>query len=58
MQWVDVVAAALLVGAATAFGLGEVALARAQDLEALYLMVVGVVGTTAAVRFGRPGGRR
>jgi hypothetical protein len=55
MQWVDLMAIALFVGAAGAFLAGEAALASADDLEAVYWLVVGVVSLRAAVQIGRPG---
>jgi hypothetical protein len=50
----DAVAVILLVAASGAFGLGESALSHADDLEAFYWLVIGVVGVRAAVQFGRP----
>lgn len=55
MQISDALAVVLLVGAAVAFGVGSVALARADDLRAIYWLVVGVVGVRAAVQIARPG---
>ena len=55
MQLVDLLAIALLVAAATAFVMGESALARAEDLQALYWLVVGVVALRAGVAVARPG---
>lgn len=55
MQLLDVIAAMLVLGAASAFALGAVALARSNDLEALYLLVVGVVVLRAGVQLARPG---
>lgn len=55
MQVLDVIAALLLVGAATAFALGAIALARANDVEAFYMLVVGVVALRAGVQIVRPG---
>lgn len=55
MQLLDVLAALLVVGAAAAFTLGAVALARASDVEALYCLVVGVVALRAGVKLVRPG---
>jgi hypothetical protein len=51
----DAVAILLLLLAVAAFGVGQAALARAEDLEALYWLVVGVVGVRAAVQLARPG---
>ncbi|HEY8088862.1 MAG TPA: hypothetical protein VIF09_13475 [Polyangiaceae bacterium] len=55
MQLVDLLAVALLVAAATAFVMGESALARAEDLQALYWLIVGVVSLRAGVAIARPG---
>jgi hypothetical protein len=57
MQLVDLLAIALLVAAATAFVLGEGALARAEDLLALYWLAVGVASLRAATQIARPGAR-
>jgi hypothetical protein len=57
MQLVDVLAIALLAAAATAFVLGEGALTRAEDLAALYWLVVGVVSLRAATLIARPGAK-
>jgi hypothetical protein len=57
MQLVDVLAIALVVVAAAALLLGESALARAEDLQALYWLVVGVVSLRAAVQVARPGAK-
>ncbi len=55
MHIVDAVALLLLLAAVAAFGLGEVALARSEDLEALYWLVIGIVGVRAAVQLVKPG---
>lgn len=55
MQVLDVLAAALVVGAAAAFTFGALALARSSDVEALYFLVVGVVALRAGVQLVRPG---
>jgi len=55
MQLLDALAAALVVGAATAFTFGALALARSSDLDALYFLVVGVVALRAGVQIVRPG---
>ena len=55
MQVLDVLAAALVVGAAAAFSFGALALARANDVEAVYFLVVGVVALRAGVQLVRPG---
>jgi hypothetical protein len=57
MQFVDGVAIALVIAAGVAFALGETALARAEDLRALYWLAVGVVSLRAAVQIGRPGAK-
>ncbi len=54
MHWLDVVAVLLLVGAGLAFVAGESALARAEDLQAIYWLAVGALGLQAAAHFGRP----
>lgn len=55
MQLLDVLAAALVLGAAVAFTFGALALARASDVEAIYFLVVGVVALRAGVQLVRPG---
>jgi hypothetical protein len=55
MQLLDALAAVLVVGAAAAFTLGANALARANDVEALYFLVVGLVALRAGVQLVRPG---
>jgi hypothetical protein len=57
MHLVDLLAIALLVAAATAFFLGQGALSRAEDLVALYWLVVGVVSLRAATQIARPGAK-
>jgi hypothetical protein len=57
MQLVDLLAIALLAAAATAFVLGQGALARAEDLPALYWLGVGVVSLRAATQIARPGAK-
>ncbi len=52
----DVVAVALLVMAAAAFVVGSGALARAEDLKALFWLFVGVVSVRGAVVVARPSG--
>lgn len=47
-------ALALILGAGGAFAAGESALVRADDLRALYWLLVGGVSLWAAVRIGRP----
>jgi hypothetical protein len=53
----DAVAIALLAMAAGAFLVGSNALARSEDLKALFWLVVGVVSVRGAVVVARPGGR-
>lgn len=55
MQLLDLLAAALVLGAAAAFTFGALALARANDVEAIYFLVVGVVALRAGVQLVRPG---
>ncbi len=55
MQAFDVVAALLVVLAVVAFAVGNSALARAEDIHAVYWLVVGVVSMRAAVQLARPG---
>jgi hypothetical protein len=57
MHLVDVLAVTLLVAAGAAFVLGESALARAEDLHALYWLAVGVASLRAATQVARPGTR-
>jgi multisubunit Na+/H+ antiporter MnhG subunit len=55
MQVLDVLAAILVLGAAAAFVLGAIALTRANDVEAFYMLVIGVVALRAGVQIVRPG---
>jgi hypothetical protein len=55
MQLLDVVALVLLVLAVVAFVVGNAALARAEDIHALYWLIVGVVSLRAGVQLARPG---
>ncbi|MDP9003004.1 MAG: hypothetical protein M3O46_23170 [Myxococcota bacterium] len=57
MSFVDVLAIVLLVAAGSAFVIGEMALARAEDLHAIYWLGVGVVSLRAAVQIARPGAK-
>ncbi len=57
MKVVDVLAIALVVGAASAFFLGELAIARTEDLRALYWLAVGVVCVRAGAQIARPGAK-
>jgi hypothetical protein len=56
MQLLDGVAIVLVVAAGVAFGVGSGALARAEDLKALYWLVVGIVAVRSAVHISRPRG--
>lgn len=51
----DVLGALLVLGAAVAFAFGALALARASDVEAIYLLVIGTVALRAGVQLVRPG---
>lgn len=55
MQLLDVLAALLVVAAATAFTFGALALSRSGDVEAFYFLVVGVFALRAGVQVARPG---
>ena len=55
MQLLDALAAALVLGAAAAFTFGALALARSNDVEALYFLIVGIVALRAGVQLVRPG---
>ena len=57
MHAVDVVALVMLVCAAVAFALGGSALARADDLVALYWLIVGLVTMRASVQIAKSGAR-
>jgi hypothetical protein len=50
-------AIALVVAAGAAFLVGESALARSDDLHAIYWLVVGVVSLRAAVGLAQPGAK-
>lgn len=55
MHLLDVLAAVLVIGAAGAFAFGAMALSRANDFEALYFLVIGVVALRGGVQLARPG---
>lgn len=55
MTVVDVLAIVLVMASGGAFLGGEIALARAEDLRAIYWLAVGVVSLRAAVQMARPG---
>jgi hypothetical protein len=57
MRLVDVVALVMLIFGGLAFGLGEAALSRAEDLRAFYWLTVGIVALRSSVAFLRPGAR-
>jgi hypothetical protein len=57
IQLPDALAISLIVGAATAFILGELALADAEDLHAIYWLAVGIACIRAAVHVVRPGAK-
>jgi len=54
MQFADFLALGLVLLAAVSFYMGESALSGAEDLHALYWLVVGVVALRAAVQVARP----
>jgi hypothetical protein len=55
MRLVDALAIALVLAAAIAFGLGDVALARAADARAFYWLAVGAVALRGALQLCRRG---
>jgi hypothetical protein len=55
MHLLDVLAAALVLGAAASFALGARALATTSDVEAFYFLVVGVAALRAGTQIARPG---
>jgi hypothetical protein len=55
MSLLDGLAALLVLGAAAAFALGAMALSRANDIEAIYFLVVGIVALRAGIQIVRPG---
>jgi hypothetical protein len=55
MHLFDLLAIGLVVAAGGAFAAGELALARAEDLHAIYWLAVGAVSLRAAVQIARPG---
>jgi hypothetical protein len=57
MQFVDGLAIALVLASMVAFVCGESALARAEDLQAVYWLIVGGVSLRCAVQVARPGAR-
>jgi hypothetical protein len=55
-QLLDGLALVLVVAAGAAFGVGASALSRAEDLKALYWLVVGAIAVRGAVTLARPRG--
>lgn len=55
MQVLDVLAAVLVAGAAAAFTVGAMALARASDVEAIYYFTLGILALRSGVKLVRPG---
>ncbi len=55
MHLLDIVGVTLLVLSVAAFAFGQAALARSDDASAIYWLLVGVAGMTAAVQITRPG---
>jgi hypothetical protein len=55
MQLLDALAALLVLGAAAAFTFGAIALSRSNDVEAFYMLVVGVITLRAGIQLVRPG---
>jgi len=55
MQLLDLLALALVFAATAAFVYGAYLLSRQNDVEAIYLLVVGVVALRAGVQMVRPG---
>ena len=55
MQVTDAVAILLTVGAGVAFIVGERALARVDDMQAIYWLTVGMGSLYASVRLVKPG---
>jgi hypothetical protein len=54
MQFADFLALGLVLLAAVSFYMGESALSGAEDLHAIYWLVVGIVSLRAAVQVARP----
>lgn len=55
MHILDVLGGMLVLGATAAFIWGAMALAKANDIEAIYCLVAGVVALRAGVQLVRPG---
>ncbi len=54
MRITDVLAIVMMLAAGGSFAAGESALAQADDLRALYWLLVGAASLWAAVQIGRP----
>jgi hypothetical protein len=57
MQVMDAVAILLTVAAGLAFLVGERALVRVDDMQAIYWLIVGMASLYAAVKLGKPGAK-
>jgi hypothetical protein len=57
MQFADVLAIVLVLGAGGAFLGGERALSHAEDVRAIYWLVVGMASLYASVQVAKPGAR-
>jgi hypothetical protein len=57
MQAIDALAVLLAVGAGVAFIVGGRALARLDDMQAIYWLVVGMGSLYAAVKLAKPGAK-
>jgi hypothetical protein len=55
MRTLDAIAVVLVLAAAGAFALGSAALSHAEDVQALYWLIVGFVAVRGAVQISRPG---
>jgi hypothetical protein len=55
MHLLDLLGVTLLILSVAAFAFGQVALASSDDGSAVYWLLVGAVGMTAAVQITRPG---
>lgn len=56
MRLLDWLAAALLLGSGASFVWGAGALSKAEDLQAIYWLGVGIASLRASVQLVRPGG--
>jgi len=57
MEVTDVLAILMAVAAGVSFIVGDRALARAEDIHALYWLVVGMASLYAAVQMAKPGAK-